>query len=58
LVPALARLQGVLLRLAEYGPEENINPGKYPEAFRLNPAEVNNFIVVPTIPPLRKSETV
>ena len=38
-------------------PEENINPDKYPEAFRLDPAEVNNFIVVPTIPPLRRSET-
>ena len=38
-------------------PEENINPDKYPEAFRLDPAAVNSFIVVPTMPPLRKSET-
>ncbi len=36
--------------------EENTNPDRYPEAFRLDPAEVSNFIVVPTIPPLRKSE--
>jgi hypothetical protein len=37
-------------------PEENTNPDRYPEAFRLDPSEVNNFIVVPTIPPLRKSQ--
>jgi hypothetical protein len=48
-------LQGVPLRLANTEPEENTNPDRYPEAFRLDPAEVNNFIVVPTIPPLRKS---
>jgi hypothetical protein len=34
-------------------PEENTNPDKYPEAFRLNPNEVNNFVTVPTVPPLR-----
>jgi hypothetical protein len=36
-------------------PEENRNPDKYPKAFRLNPDEVDDFIVVPTIPPLRES---
>ena len=37
-------------------PEENVNPDKYPEAFRLDPAELANFVVVPTIPALRKSK--
>jgi hypothetical protein len=36
--------------------EENVNPDKYPEAFRLDPAELSNLVVVPTIPPLRKSK--
>jgi hypothetical protein len=37
-------------------PEENVNPDKYPEAFRLDPAELSKLMVVPTIPPLRKSK--
>ena len=35
-------------------PEENTNPDKYPEAFRLDPNEVSKFVVVPTVPPLRQ----
>ena len=38
-------------------PEENVNPDKYPEAFRLEPSELSSFIVVPNIPPLRKSKS-
>jgi transposase-like protein len=34
-------------------PEENTNPDKYPEAFRLKPQELRKFPIVPTIPPLR-----
>jgi hypothetical protein len=49
-------ISSVVLRLAQHEPEENTNPDRYPEAFRLDPAEVNNFIVVPIIPPLRKSQ--
>jgi hypothetical protein len=37
-------------------PEENINPNEYPEAFRLDPAGLSNMVIVPTIPPLRKSK--
>jgi C4-type Zn-finger protein len=35
-------------------PEENRNPDLYPEPFRLNAEDVGSFLVVPTIPPLRK----
>jgi vanillate/4-hydroxybenzoate decarboxylase subunit D len=38
-------------------PEENRNPEKYPEEFRMDPADVTNFNVVPTVPPLRKTES-
>ncbi len=34
--------------------EENKNPDKYPEAFRLKPEELAKFPIVPTIPPLRR----
>jgi len=33
--------------------EENTNPDKYPEAFRLNPEDLAKFAVVPMIPQLR-----
>ncbi|MBV8891115.1 MAG: phenolic acid decarboxylase subunit D [Acidobacteria bacterium] len=36
-------------------PEENTNPEKYPEPFRLNPEDLINFAIVPTIPLLRES---
>jgi C4-type Zn-finger protein len=35
-------------------PEENTDPDKYPEAFRLKPEDLAKFPVVPTIPPLRR----
>jgi vanillate/4-hydroxybenzoate decarboxylase subunit D len=35
-------------------PAQNQDPAQYPEAFRLKPDELNNFPVVPTIPPLRQ----
>jgi vanillate/4-hydroxybenzoate decarboxylase subunit D len=34
-------------------PEENTNPDKYPEAFRLKPQDLGKFAIVPTIPALR-----
>jgi hypothetical protein len=34
-------------------PEENTNPEKYPEAFRLKPEDLAQFPIVPTIPALR-----
>jgi hypothetical protein len=34
-------------------PEENSNPDKYPEVFRLKPEDLAQFPIVPTIPPLR-----
>ena len=37
------------------GPEENANPGKYPDPFRLKPEDLARLPVVPTIPPLRRS---
>ena len=33
--------------------EENTNPDKYPEPFRLKPEDLATFAVVPTIPQLR-----
>ncbi|MBV9597669.1 MAG: hypothetical protein JOZ87_12485 [Chloroflexi bacterium] len=36
-------------------PAENTDPERYPEVFRLTPAELAAFEVVPTIPPLRQS---
>jgi len=35
-------------------PEENANPERYPEAFRLKPEDLAQFPIVPTIPPLRR----
>jgi hypothetical protein len=37
-------------------PEENRNPDLYPEPFRLKPEDVDNFLVVPTVPPLREGK--
>ena len=34
-------------------PEENTNPEKYPEAFRLKPEDLAQFPIVPTLPALR-----
>jgi hypothetical protein len=35
-------------------PEENTNPEKYPEPFRLKPEDLAQFLIgVPTIPALR-----
>jgi hypothetical protein len=34
-------------------PQENTDPDKYPEAFRLNPEDLKNLPIVPIIPPLR-----
>jgi hypothetical protein len=36
-------------------PEENVNPEKYPAAFRLRPKDLANLRVVPTVPPRRSS---
>jgi vanillate/4-hydroxybenzoate decarboxylase subunit D len=36
-------------------PEENTDPDKYPEPFRLRPEDLAKFAVVPTVPPLRRS---
>jgi vanillate/4-hydroxybenzoate decarboxylase subunit D len=38
-------------------PEQNRDPDLYPESFRLEPEDVRNFPVVPTIPPLRKKKS-
>ena len=35
-------------------PEENVSAAKYPEVFRLNPADFANIPEVPAIPPLRQ----
>jgi len=35
-------------------PEENKNPDKYPQQFRLRPEDLAKFPIVPTIPPLRR----
>jgi vanillate/4-hydroxybenzoate decarboxylase subunit D len=35
-------------------PEENTNPDKYPQVFRLNPADLPKLAVAPVIPPLRQ----
>jgi hypothetical protein len=35
-------------------PEENTDPGKYPEPFRLKPEDLAKFPVLPTIAPLRR----
>jgi vanillate/4-hydroxybenzoate decarboxylase subunit D len=32
-------------------PAENQDPEKYPQVFRLNPADLENLPIVPTIPP-------
>ena len=36
-------------------PEENTNPEKYPEVFRLKPEQLANLEVAPKIPPLRRT---
>ena len=36
-------------------PEENTNPDKYPESFRLKAENLAKFPLIPTIPPLRRS---
>jgi hypothetical protein len=36
-------------------PDENVNPEKYPTAFRLRPEDLPNLRVVPPIPPRRSS---
>ena len=38
-------------------PEENTDPEKYPEPFRLKPEDLAKFPVVPTIPPCDGVET-
>lgn len=35
-------------------PEENTNPEMYPPAFRLQPQQILDLEVAPTIPPLRR----
>jgi hypothetical protein len=35
-------------------PEENVDPDKYPEVFRLNPTDFANLPEVPAIAPLRE----
>jgi hypothetical protein len=35
-------------------PEENTDPDKYPEVFRLKPEDLPNLAVAPRVPPLRK----
>jgi hypothetical protein len=35
-------------------PEENTDPDKYPEPFRLRPEDLATFPVVPMIPPRRR----
>lgn len=35
-------------------PEENTDPDKYPETFRLKPEDLAKFPAVPAIPPLRR----
>jgi vanillate/4-hydroxybenzoate decarboxylase subunit D len=37
-------------------PEENVNPEKYPAAFRLRPEDIPSLSVIPTIPPRRSSQ--
>jgi len=34
-------------------PEQNTNPDKYPEVFRLNPESLSELPVSPVVPPLR-----
>lgn len=36
-------------------PEENVNPDKYPAAFRLRPEDLPNLKVVPPVPPRRST---
>jgi hypothetical protein len=36
-------------------PEENVNPEKYPSAFRLRPEDLAKLRVVPAVPPRRSS---
>jgi hypothetical protein len=36
-------------------PEENVNPDKYPTAFRLRPEDLPNLKTVPPIPPRRST---
>ena len=36
-------------------PEENVNPEKYPIAFRLRPEDLVSLRVVPAVPPRRRS---
>lgn len=37
-------------------PEENTNPDKYPEVFRLRPEDLPKLQVAPSIPPLRSAK--
>lgn len=37
-------------------PEENTNPDKYPEAFKIDPEDLSKFTILPEIPPLRKRQ--
>ena len=39
-------------------PEENVNPDKYPVAFRLRPEDLAKLRVVPAVPPRRSSSQV
>ena len=36
-------------------PAENTDPDRYPAVFRLAPADLARFAVVPTIPPVRRT---
>jgi hypothetical protein len=38
-------------------PEENTNPDKYPEVFRLTPENLSKLEVAPSIPPLQPTKT-
>jgi vanillate/4-hydroxybenzoate decarboxylase subunit D len=37
-------------------PEENTNPDKYPEVFRLSPEDLPKLQVAPSIPPLQQTK--
>ena len=36
-------------------PAEDVDPEKYPAAFRLRPSDIPNFRAIPTVPPRRSS---
>jgi len=48
---------GLVYAARDTEPEENRNPDLYPKPFRLKPEDVRNFLVVPTIPPLRNKKS-